>query len=71
MRMENMMNRDSEWKGDANNSVTELGPGRRKLSASEKLRLGRLTGQQDNPNAKPKPGFFNGVDPDYPWIEDK
>lgn len=58
----------SEYAGTVptTNSVQELGPNGRKLSSSEELRLGYLTGQEIDPDAKPKEGFFYGVDPDYP-----
>lgn len=58
----------SEYSGTVptRNTVQELGPDGRKLSSSEKLRLGYLTGQEEDPEAAPKPGFFYGVDPDYP-----
>lgn len=48
------------------NSVEDLGPNLRDLETHEKLRLGYLTGQEEDPNAEPKAGFFKGVDPDYP-----
>ena len=53
------------------NTVQPLGPeGTRELSNSEKLRLGYLTGQEEDPEAPRKSGFFHGVDPDYPeWDE--
>lgn len=51
------------------NSVQDLGPNERKLSPSEKLRLGYLTGQDQDPVAPAKSGFFYGVDPDYPEYE--
>lgn len=59
---------DTEYTGKVptRNSVTDLGPDERKLSPDEKLRLGYLTGQEDDPNAKEKRGFFSGVDPDFP-----
>lgn len=53
------------------NTVGDLGPEKaRKLTPSERLRLGYLTGQRDDPDAKAKPGFFQGVDEDYPELGD-
>jgi hypothetical protein len=60
----------SEYQGDAENSVTELGFTGRTLSPSEKLRLGYLTGQRETPEAEAKSGFFYGVDPDYPDVQE-
>ena len=63
---------ESEYAGTVPtaNSVGSLGPEKaRKLSPSEKLRLGYLTGQTDDPEAKAKPGFFQGVDQDYPELD--
>lgn len=48
------------------NSVGALGPNGRELKSHEKLRLGYLTGQEENPSAKGKDGFFFGNDPDQP-----
>lgn len=65
-----MANPETEYSGkNGPNSVTELGPNGRKLSSSEQLRLGYLTGQEEDPNAPYKDGFFNGVDPDYPELD--
>lgn len=36
------------------------------LKNSERLRLGYLTGQEEDPDAPRKPSFFYGVDPEYP-----
>lgn len=58
-----------EYSGDTptRHSVSSLGPeGGRELETHEKLRLGYLTGQEVDPEADPKTGFFQGVDPDYP-----
>lgn len=63
------INTETEYAGKVptTNSVTYLGPdGERKLSPSEKLRLGYLTGQEDDPDAPRKPGFMGGVDPEFP-----
>lgn len=58
----------TEFGGDrtTKNSVQGLGPNDRKLDPAEKQRLMYLTGQTEDPEAEPKPGFFYGVDPDYP-----
>jgi hypothetical protein len=60
---------ESEYAGTVptSNSVQDLGPEGRELKSHEKLRLGYLTGQTEDPDAKSKsPGFMQGVDPDYP-----
>lgn len=59
---------ESEYSGKTptRNSVGDLGPLTRDLTPEDKLRLGYLTGQEQDPEATPKPGFFHGVDPDYP-----
>jgi hypothetical protein len=58
----------TEYGGDRvlPNAVQGLGPLGRELSSSEKLRLGYRTGQEEDPEALKKSGFFYGVDPDYP-----
>ena len=58
----------TEYAGDvpSHNSVQGLGPEDRKLEPHEKLRLSYLTGQSEDIDATPKPGFFYGVDPDNP-----
>lgn len=62
---------ESEYSGEVptSASVQSLGPQGRKLKTSEKLRLGYLTGQEEEPETDPKPGFFYGVDPDYPEFD--
>ena len=62
------INTETEYAGKVptTNSVGDLGPNERKLSTSEKLRLGYLTGQEEDPDAPAKPGFMGGVDPDFP-----
>lgn len=58
---------ETEYGGTGStNTVGHRGPEERKLSTSEKLRLGYLTGQEEEPEVTPKPGFFYGVDPDFP-----
>lgn len=62
-------NTETEYAGKVpiSNSVGDLGPDQaRKLDPSEKLRLGYLTGQDQDPNAPAKEGFMGGVDPDFP-----
>ncbi len=62
----------TEYGGDdtTKNTVQGLGPnGKRKLSSSEQLRLSYLTGQEEDPDAPRKSGFFHGVDPDYPEFD--
>lgn len=63
---------ETEYAGEVptRNSVGSLGPDGRKLSTSERLRLGYLTGQEDDPNLAPKPEFFHGQDRDYPELPD-
>lgn len=70
--MPDPINTETEYAGKVptTNSVGDLGPNERKLSSSEQLRLGYLTGQTEDPDAPAKPGFMGGVDPDYPAIED-
>jgi hypothetical protein len=62
---------ESEYAGTVptENSVQALGPEDRKLKTHERLRLGYLTGQEEDPTAKAKPGFFYGVDEDYPELD--
>lgn len=61
----------TEYGGDSpqKNTVQGLGPNGRKLSTSEQLRLSYLTGQDEDPTTEAKPGFFYGVDPDFPDVE--
>lgn len=63
------INTETEYAGKVptTNSVTDLGPfDGRKLSSSERLRLGYLTGQDEDPDAPAEPGFMGGVDSHYP-----
>ena len=46
------------------NAVQDLGPEGRQLEPHEKLRLGYLTGQMEDPMADQKIAFMGGVDPD-------
>lgn len=51
------------------NSVQSLGPNERKLTTSERLRLLKLTGQDEDPEAMPKREIFYGNDREYPDTE--
>lgn len=46
-------------------SIQSLGPNGRELKTHEKLRLGYLTGQEEDPETKARPEFFQGNDRDY------
>jgi hypothetical protein len=56
------------------NAVQSLGPDQgRKLTNAEKLRLGYLTGQEEDPDAPRETGFMGGVDshfPEHPELQD-
>lgn len=59
------------------NAVQALGPSNgettRNLENHEKLRLGYLTGQEEDPMAPRETGFMGGVDsnfPEHPELED-
>jgi hypothetical protein len=59
----------TEYGGDLTlpNTVQGLGPELgRKLENHEKLRLGYLTGQEEDPDAPRELGFMGGVDSNYP-----
>lgn len=62
------INTETEYAGKVPmpNTVGDLGPNERQLSPSEKLRLGYLTGQTEDPEAPREPGFMGGVDSRYP-----
>ena len=62
------INTETEYAGRVPmpNTVGDLGPNERKLSSSEKLRLGYLTGQEEDPEAPREPNFMSGVDSRYP-----
>ena len=64
---------NSEYAGTVptKNSVQSLGVyEERELAPHEKLRLGYLTGQDEDPEAPSKsPAFMHGVDPDFPDAE--
>lgn len=63
------INTETEYAGKVPipNSVGDLGPDQaRKLEPHEKLRLGYLTGQEEDPEAPAKDGFMGGVDPGFP-----
>lgn len=62
------INTETEYKGTVPlpNTVQDLGPNDRRMSSSEKLRLGYLTGQEEDPYAEREPDFMAGVDSRYP-----
>lgn len=62
------INTETEYKGKVPlpNSVGDLGPNTRELSPAEKLRLGYLTGQTEDPEAPAEPLFMGGVDKNFP-----
>lgn len=62
------INTETEYAGKVPmpNAVGDLGPETRDLETHEKLRLGYLTGQRDDPTAPREPGFMGGVDSNYP-----
>lgn len=62
------INTETEYSGKVptTNSVRDLGPNGRQLSNAEKLRLGYITGQEEDPDAPAEPGFMGGVDSNYP-----
>lgn len=62
------INTETEYMGKVPmpNTVGDLGPGDRDLESHEKLRLIRLTGQDQDPHAPREPGFMGGVDSRYP-----
>ena len=66
------INTETEYKGKMPmpNTVTDLGPNERELEPHEKLRLGYLTGQDEDPEAPREPGFMGGVDSNFPEHED-
>lgn len=66
------INTETEYAGRVPmpNTVGDLGPEGRDLEPHEKLRLGRLTGQTEDPEAEREPGFMGGVDSNYPEHDD-
>lgn len=62
------INTETEYAGKVPmpNTVGDLGPNVRDLEPHEKLRLIRLTGQDEDPYAPREPGFMGGVDSRYP-----
>jgi hypothetical protein len=48
------------------NTVGDRGPEERELEPHEKLRLGYLTGQEEDEYAPREPGMMGGVDSNYP-----
>lgn len=66
------INTETEYAGRVPmpNTVGDLGPETRDLEPHEKLRLQRLTGQDEDPEASREPGFMGGVDSRYPEHDD-
>lgn len=62
------INTETEYMGKVPmpNTVGDRGPEERDLEPHEKLRLQRLTGQDEDVNAPREPGFMGGVDSRYP-----
>lgn len=63
------INTETEYAGRVPlpNTVQDLGPsGARRLDPHEKLRLGYLTGQTEDPDAPREPGMMGGVDSRFP-----
>lgn len=62
------INTETEYAGKVPmpNTVGDLGPETRLLKTHEKLRLGYLTGQDEDPEALREPGFMGGVDSNFP-----
>lgn len=61
------INTETEYKGRVPlpNAVQDLGPEGRKLKGHERMRLGYLTGQEEDPYAPRESGFMFGVDSNY------
>lgn len=66
------INTETEYAGRVPmpNTVGDLGPEGRELEPHEKLRLARLTGQMEDPEAPREPGFMAGVDSRFPEHDD-
>lgn len=69
------INTETEYAGlvPMPNTVGSRGPDLRDLEPHEKLRLGRLTGQEEDEEAPREEGFMGGVDsrfPDHPELEE-
>ena len=62
------INTETEYAGKVPmpNTVGDLGPDERILKPHEKLRLGYLTGQMEDPEAPRETGMMGGVDSNYP-----
>jgi hypothetical protein len=65
------INTETEYAGRVPmpNTVGDLGPNERLLEAHERLRLGYLTGQDEDPEAPREPGMMGGVDSRFPEHE--
>lgn len=66
--MPDPINTETEYAGRVPmpNTVGDLGPELRELEPHEKLRLGYLTGQDEDPEAPREPGMMGGVDSNFP-----
>jgi hypothetical protein len=66
------INTETEYAGKVPmpNTVGDLGPEVRKLEPHERLRLGYLTGQEEDPEAPRETGFMGGVDSRHPEHDD-
>lgn len=62
------INTETEYAGKVPmpNTVGDLGPNERELESHEKLRLGYLTGQVEDPEADREAGMMGGVDSNFP-----
>lgn len=62
------INTETEYAGvvPMPNTVGDRGPSERLLKPHEKLRLGYLTGQDEDPLAPREPGMMGGVDSRFP-----
>lgn len=62
------INTETEYAGRVPmpNTVGDLGPEGRVLKPHEKLRLGYLTGQEEDPEAPRETGMMGGVDSNFP-----
>lgn len=70
--MPDPINTETEYAGlvPMPNTVGYRGEGPRELSTAEKLRLGYLTGQEEDEFAEREPGFMGGVDTHFPEFPD-
>lgn len=66
------INTETEYAGliPVPNTVGYRGPDMRDLEPHERLRLGYLTGQEEDEFAPREPGFMGGVDSQFPEHDD-